>query len=70
MLLKKEIGGLKNKMDVDKIGGTMLLGISKPVIKAHGSSKSAAIVSAVRQAATAVESDMVFAAAEDTEASE
>ena len=70
MLLKKEIGGLRSKLDADKVGGTMLLGISKPVIKAHGSSKSAAIVSAVRQAATAVESDMVFAAAEDTEASE
>ncbi len=59
LLLKKELYGLKDKLDVDKIGGTMLLGISKPVIKAHGSSNAAAIKSAVRQAMTAAGSDMI-----------
>jgi glycerol-3-phosphate acyltransferase PlsX len=33
----------------------MLLGISKPVIKAHGSSNATAIRAAIRQAAKAVD---------------
>jgi glycerol-3-phosphate acyltransferase PlsX len=35
-------GGLKDmkkKLDFNEVGGTALLGISKPVIKAHGASK-------------------------------
>lgn len=46
----------KKMMDYREVGGTMLLGISKPVIKAHGSSDALAICSAVRQAKQAVES--------------
>ena len=48
------IGELKREMDPSEIGGTMLLGIEKPVVKAHGSSDAAAIRNAVRQAAEAV----------------
>jgi len=55
LLVKKHLSALKSKIDPDAIGGTMMLGISKPVIKAHGSSKSSAIYSAVRQAVKAVE---------------
>lgn len=43
-------GGLKEfkrKMDSSEVGGTALLGISKPVIKAHGSSDAKAIRSAI-----------------------
>ena len=58
LLIRKDIAGLRSKMNPDAIGGTALLGISKPVIKAHGSSNSAAIYSAIRQAAIAVEKDM------------
>ena len=36
-----------------------LLGISKPVIKAHGSSDARAIRSAVRQAITFIDSDVI-----------
>ena len=46
-------GGLKDfkkLMDSGEVGGTALLGISKPVIKAHGSSDARAIYNAVRQA--------------------
>ena len=46
-------GGLKQfkkMMDSSEVGGTALLGISKPVIKAHGSSHAYAIKNAVRQA--------------------
>ena len=51
LIMKKHIGELRKKMDADVVGGTALLGITKPVIKAHGSSNAAAISSAIRQAA-------------------
>ncbi len=50
LLVKDGIGELKKMMDANEIGGTALLGISKPVIKAHGSSNDYAIKSAIRQA--------------------
>lgn len=52
-------GGLKNfkkLMDSREVGGTPLIGISKPVIKAHGSSDGYAIKNAIRQAAKFAES--------------
>jgi len=57
LLVKKYVGELKSKMDPDKVGGTIMLGISKPVIKAHGSSGALAICSAIRQAAAAAGAD-------------
>jgi len=50
LIVKGKMKGLKDKLNPDKIGGTALLGISKPVIKAHGSSGATAIESAVLQA--------------------
>jgi len=50
LLVKGKMRGLKDKLNPDKIGGTALLGISKPVIKAHGSSGAAAIESAIVRA--------------------
>ena len=50
LALKKDFMAMKDGLDVNKIGGTPLLGISKPVVKAHGSSNDEAIFSAVRQA--------------------
>lgn len=58
IMVKKHIYGLKAKLNPDTIGGTIMLGISKPVVKAHGSSNAAAICSAVRQAANAAEADI------------
>ena len=45
-------------MDYHEIGGTQLLGIQKPVIKAHGSSDALAFRSAIKQAMDAVEHDL------------
>jgi len=56
LLMKKDIAELKEKLNPDAIGGTALLGISKPVIKAHGSSKAGAFASAIGQAKNAAES--------------
>ena len=55
-------GGLKDVkklMSADEVGGTPLLGISKPVIKAHGSSGDYAIKNAVRQAMQVASSGIV-----------
>jgi len=49
-LVGGDIRALKRKLDPSEVGGTALLGISKPVIKAHGSSDARAICNAVRQA--------------------
>jgi glycerol-3-phosphate acyltransferase PlsX len=37
-------------MDYNKVGGAPFLGISKPVIKAHGSSNAESYCSAIKQA--------------------
>ncbi len=55
LMVKKRLKDLRERMNADKVGGTALLGISKPVIKAHGSSNAAAIKSAVVQAMRSVE---------------
>ncbi|MBR3076648.1 MAG: phosphate acyltransferase PlsX [Oscillospiraceae bacterium] len=54
-LLKKDLKQSLSIMDYRRVGGTMLLGISKPVIKAHGSADTEAVVGAVKQAIAAVE---------------
>lgn len=59
---------LKQKFDASEHGGAPLLGISKPVIKAHGSSDANAIKNAVRQAISFIESgvnDDIIAFARD-----
>ncbi|MGI5978051.1 MAG: phosphate acyltransferase PlsX [Oscillospiraceae bacterium] len=50
LLMKDQLEELKKILDPSEVGGTALLGISKPVIKAHGSSDARAIKNAVRQA--------------------
>lgn len=56
LLCQKGVKKLKKTMDYRETGGTMLVGISKPVIKAHGSSDALAVLGAVRQAISVVES--------------
>ncbi len=59
LVLKKDLGIMKKTMDVNEVGGTALVGISKPVVKAHGSSDAACIFSAVRQAVKFAESGLI-----------
>ena len=49
LLVMGEIGQIKKSLDPNEVGGTALLGISKPVIKAHGSSNAYAIRNAIGQ---------------------
>ena len=61
LLLRKDLYGLKDRMSASKVGGTALLGISKPVVKAHGSSDAEAFFNAVRQASVVAGSGMIEA---------
>ena len=59
LMLKKSIGDFKKRFDSSEVGGTALLGISQPVVKAHGSSNAYAFYNAIRQAKTVAEADIV-----------
>ena len=67
LILKKDLMNLKKLVSSDEVGGTPLLGIQKPVIKAHGSSDAYAIRSAIRQAVNAAKSDAAAMIAENIE---
>lgn len=59
LLVKDRLKQLKSKVDYKEVGGAPLLGISKPVIKAHGSSDARAFKSAVAQAYAYADSDVI-----------
>ena len=59
VLVKNELAGLKRKADPAEIGGTPFLGISKPVIKAHGGSDANAIKNAILRAKEYAESGFI-----------
>ena len=58
-LVKSDIDGLKKLLDPGEIGGTPFLGISRPVIKAHGSSDARAICNACLRAKEYAESGII-----------
>ena len=58
LFLKDGIKGFKAKMDSTTRGGAPLLGIAKPVIKAHGNSNPVAFKNAIKQAKIFVETDI------------
>lgn len=58
-VLKGDLKEMKKSMDVNEVGGTALIGISKPVVKAHGSSNAACIFAAVRQAIAFADSGLI-----------
>jgi glycerol-3-phosphate acyltransferase PlsX len=59
LVLKKDLGAMKKSLDVNEVGGTALVGISKPVIKAHGSSNAASFFAAIRQAVNFVNAGII-----------
>ena len=58
LIIKKHLEDFKKKIDPSEVGGTALLGISKPVIKAHGSSDARAVKNAVLQAINCVNTEV------------
>ena len=59
LLLKSGLAGFKKMLDPNEVGGTALLGISRPVVKAHGSSNEVAFCNAIRQAAEVAQSGII-----------
>ena len=58
-VVKKGLKAFKKKMDYTEVGGAPLIGVTKPVIKAHGSSNALAIKNAVLQANRFAEAHVV-----------
>ena len=54
-----KIKSFKKQMDYRETGGSALMGVKKPVIKAHGSSDSTAFFNAVRQAKQCVDGKVI-----------
>lgn len=59
LLVRKDINKIQKEMDYSEYGGAPFLGISKPVIKAHGSSKAKSIAVCIRQARDYAASGMI-----------
>ncbi|MDY0323857.1 MAG: phosphate acyltransferase PlsX [Candidatus Carbobacillus sp.] len=60
LLASSSLKQLKAKLDYKAYGGTPLLGLKLPLIKAHGSSDASAIHAAMQQAYHAVEHDLLL----------
>ena len=65
LVIKKDLYALKGMMDSSEVGGAPLLGVKKPVIKAHGNSDAKAIKNAVRQAVKFTETGVIETIAEN-----
>ena len=63
LLVMPGLNAFKARLDPNKVGGTAFIGISKPVIKAHGGSNAEAIENAVGQAIQVAESGITEAIA-------
>lgn len=59
LVMKDQLRCFKKQFDSSEYGGAPLLGLSKPVIKAHGSSDAQAVCNAVRQAIAFVRTGVI-----------
>ncbi|MBE6718184.1 MAG: phosphate acyltransferase PlsX [Ruminococcaceae bacterium] len=66
LVLKGTLKSFKKKFDASEYGGAPLLGISKPVIKAHGSSDAKAVKNAIKQAIYYVNTGIIIEIARQT----
>lgn len=51
LFMRKAVKRMRSQLDFDKVGGALLLGLKKPVIKSHGSSKSETIANSIANVA-------------------
>lgn len=70
LILKKDLYALKSMMDSSEVGGAPLLGVSRPVIKAHGSSDAKAIKNAIKQAIIFTKKNVINTTSENLSKSE
>lgn len=59
LLVKKQLSAMKKKFDTTEYGGAPMLGLQKPVIKAHGNSNAKAFCNAIKQAVSFAESGLI-----------
>jgi glycerol-3-phosphate acyltransferase PlsX len=59
LIVLPKVREFKKKMDYRETGGALVLGASKPVIKAHGSSDARAFYNAIRQAKLCLDNKMI-----------
>lgn len=59
LFMKKNLKRFAKRLDSKEVGGAMILGVSAPVIKAHGSSDPFAFYNAIRQARQMVLNDVL-----------
>ena len=59
LTLKKDMLSFKQKLDYKEYGGAPLLGVTAPVVKAHGSSNGHAFAQALLQCQQMVEGNLV-----------
>ena len=59
LLIRGKLGELRERLDPERAGGAILLGLRKPVVVAHGSFGPRGIESAIRLAQRAVDENMV-----------
>ena len=65
LTMKKQLTEMKRDFDPSERGGAPILGISRPVIKAHGSSDAKAFKNAIRQAIEYSRSGAIYRIAEE-----
>ena len=56
---RKQVNKLREMLDYNKMGGSVFLGLKKPVIKSHGSSKASSICPSVLQAVDANQNNLI-----------
>ena len=59
LLVRGKLGGMRDEMDPERVGGAILLGLRKPVVVGHGSFGPVGIEHAIRLARRAADEDMV-----------
>ena len=69
-IIKKDITAFKKEFDASEYGGAPILGISRPVIKSHGSSDALEIKNAVRQAINYVNTGIILEIAKQSRRSD
>ena len=67
LLIKSSLAEMKRTFDPSEYGGSPFLGISKPVVKAHGSSDARAFANAIRAAVSYAESGAIYDIANEAE---
>ena len=59
LLMKDQLKGLKDTMNLSKLGGAMLFGVKSPVMKTHGATDAEAVYHTLRQTRDILQSDVL-----------